>query len=65
MITLEILSSRFDDEKGAKRTFFFRLRNEQSLIEIIMFQNTKFYEANSSRCGFLLIGIRLGFIGFS
>jgi hypothetical protein len=47
-MTLEILSSRFEDEKGAKRTFFFRLKNEQSLIEIKTFRKTKFYEANSS-----------------
>lgn len=55
-MTLEILSSRFVDEKGATKTFFFRLKNEQSLIDIKTFQKTKFYEAKSSRDDFIVIG---------
>jgi hypothetical protein len=47
-ITLDILSSSIDEEKGTKRTFFLKLKKEQSLIDINTFQKTIFYEANSS-----------------
>ena len=47
-ITLDILSSRIDEEKGTKRTFFLKLKKEHSLIDINTFQKTIFYEANSS-----------------